>query len=131
MGPARAFSLARTCPPKPWRRREARRQFRSKKVRIWSYNCTKIKLSDFCPTDSAARSAANLVGQIPESQILVGGVGFEPTKSIGREFYRLVHLTTLPPTLFNKLNCLKYYLAFGVGACPRSPEDASFTDSCI
>ena len=32
---------------------------------------TKIKLSDFCPTDSAARSAANLVGQIPESQILV------------------------------------------------------------
>jgi len=36
MGPARAFSLARTCPPKPWRRREARRQFRSKKVRISS-----------------------------------------------------------------------------------------------
>ena len=39
--PARAFSLARTCPPKPWRRREARRQFRSKKVRISSNKRTK------------------------------------------------------------------------------------------
>ena len=34
--PVRAFSLARACPPKPRRRREARRQFRSKKVRISS-----------------------------------------------------------------------------------------------
>jgi len=46
--PARAFSLAR----------EARRQFRSKKVRISSNNCTIIKLSDFLPTELAARSAA-------------------------------------------------------------------------
>ncbi|HAJ44464.1 hypothetical protein A3K33_00020 [Candidatus Azambacteria bacterium RIFOXYC1_FULL_41_20] len=45
--PARAFGLAR----------EARRQFRSKKVRISSNKRTNIKLSDFCPTDSAARSA--------------------------------------------------------------------------
>ena len=28
-----------------------------------------------------ARSAANLVGQIPESQILVDGAGFEPATS--------------------------------------------------
>ena len=45
--PARAVSLAR----------EARRQFRSKNVRAELYNSTNIKLSDFCPTDSAARSA--------------------------------------------------------------------------
>lgn len=32
---------------------------------------TSIKLSEILPTDFAARSAANLVGQIPESQILV------------------------------------------------------------
>ena len=32
-------------------------QFRSKKVRAELYNSTNIKLSDFCPTDSAARSA--------------------------------------------------------------------------
>ena len=30
---------------------------------------------------SAARSAANLVGQIPESQILVGSKGLEPLTS--------------------------------------------------
>jgi len=47
--PARAFSLAR----------EARRQFRSKKVRIWSNKRTSIKLSDFFPTNSAARCAAS------------------------------------------------------------------------
>ena len=58
MGPARAFSLARTCPPKPWRRREARRQFCSKKVRISSNKRTSIKLSGILPIDSAARSAA-------------------------------------------------------------------------
>ena len=46
--PARAFSLAR----------EARRQFRSKKVRISSNKRTRIKLSGILPTDSAARSAA-------------------------------------------------------------------------
>ena len=46
--PARTFSLAR----------EARHQFCSKKVRISSNNCTIIKLSDFFPTDSTARSAA-------------------------------------------------------------------------
>ena len=45
---ARAFSLAR----------EARRQFRSKKVRISSNKRTSIKLSGILPTDSAARSAA-------------------------------------------------------------------------
>ena len=45
--PDRAFSLAR----------KARRQFRSKNVRAELYNSTTIKLSDFCPTDSAARSA--------------------------------------------------------------------------
>src|SRR3989338_4318754 len=33
-------------------------QFRSKNVRAELYNSTNIKLSDFCPTDSAARSAA-------------------------------------------------------------------------
>jgi len=32
-------------------------QFRSKNVRAELYNSTTIKLSDFCPTDSAARSA--------------------------------------------------------------------------
>ena len=32
-------------------------QFLSKKVRAELYNSTNIKLSDFCPTDSAARSA--------------------------------------------------------------------------
>ena len=46
--PARAFSLAR----------EARRQFRSKKVRISSNKRTSIKLSEILPTESAARSAA-------------------------------------------------------------------------
>jgi hypothetical protein len=46
--PARAFSLAR----------EARRQFRSKKVRISSNKRTRIKLSGILPIDSAARSAA-------------------------------------------------------------------------
>ena len=46
--PARAFSLAR----------EARRQFRSKKVRISSNKRTSIKLSEILPTDFAARSAA-------------------------------------------------------------------------
>jgi len=56
--PARAFSLARACPPKPRRRREARRQFRSKKVRISSNKRTRIKLSGILPIDSAARSAA-------------------------------------------------------------------------
>jgi len=45
--PARAFSLAR----------EARHQFRSKKVRISSNKRTRIKLSGILPTDSAARSA--------------------------------------------------------------------------
>src|SRR3989344_9060360 len=45
--PARAFGLAR----------EARHQFRSKNVRAELYNSTNIKLSDFCPTDSAPRSA--------------------------------------------------------------------------
>jgi len=40
--PARAFSLARACPPKPRRRREARRQFRSKKVRISSNKRTAL-----------------------------------------------------------------------------------------
>jgi len=45
--PARAFSLAR----------EARRQFRSKKVRISSNKRTRIKLSGILPIDSAARSA--------------------------------------------------------------------------
>ena len=56
--PARAFSFAHACPPKPRRRREARRQFRSKKVRISSNKRTSIKLSEILPTDSAARSAA-------------------------------------------------------------------------
>ena len=46
--PARAFSLAR----------EARHQFRSKKVRILSNKRTSIKLSGILPIDSAARSAA-------------------------------------------------------------------------
>jgi len=46
--PARAFSLAR----------EARRQFRSKKVRISSNKRTRIKLSGILPIDSVARSAA-------------------------------------------------------------------------
>ena len=46
--PARAFNLAR----------EARRQFRSKKVRISSNKRTSIKLSGILPTDSAARSVA-------------------------------------------------------------------------
>ena len=32
---------------------------------------TNIKLSDFCPTDSAALGAAEFVGKMPESQILV------------------------------------------------------------
>ncbi|HCB36012.1 TPA: hypothetical protein DEP31_00850, partial [Candidatus Azambacteria bacterium] len=32
-------------------------QFPSKNVRAELYNSTNIKLSDFCPTDSAARSA--------------------------------------------------------------------------
>src|SRR3989344_4035146 len=32
-------------------------QFPSKNVRVELYNSTNIKLSDFCPTDSAARSA--------------------------------------------------------------------------
>ena len=32
-------------------------KFRSKNVRAELYNSTNIKLSDFCPTDSAARSA--------------------------------------------------------------------------
>ena len=45
--PARAFSLAR----------EARRQFRSKKVRILSNKRTSIKLSGILPTELAARSA--------------------------------------------------------------------------
>ena len=45
--PARAFGLAR----------EARRQFRSKKVRISSNKRTSIKLSGILPIDSAARSA--------------------------------------------------------------------------
>ena len=45
--PARAFSLAHG----------ARHQFRSKNVRILSYNCTSIKLSGILPIDSAARSA--------------------------------------------------------------------------
>jgi len=45
---ARAFSLAR----------EARHQFRSKKVLISSNKCTNIKLSEILPIDSAARSAA-------------------------------------------------------------------------
>ena len=49
MGPARAFSLARTCPPKPWRRREARRQFRSKKVRISSNKRTKKTRAPLVP----------------------------------------------------------------------------------
>jgi len=46
--PARAFNLAR----------EARNQFRSKKVRISSNKRTSIKLSVILPTDSDARSAA-------------------------------------------------------------------------
>jgi len=46
--PARAFCLAR----------EARHQFRSKKVRISSNKRTAIKLSGILPIDSAARSAA-------------------------------------------------------------------------
>jgi len=46
--PARAFSLAR----------EARHQFRSKKVRISSNKRTRIKLSEILPTELAARSAA-------------------------------------------------------------------------
>jgi len=46
--PARAFGLAR----------EARHQFRSKKVRISSNKRTSIKLSGILPIDSAARSAA-------------------------------------------------------------------------
>ena len=37
---------------------------------VYNYS-TRIKLSGILPIDSAARSAANLVGQIPESQILV------------------------------------------------------------
>jgi len=45
---ARAFSLAH----------EARRQFRSKKVRISSNKRTRIKLSGILRADSAARSAA-------------------------------------------------------------------------
>ena len=45
--PARAFGLAR----------EARHQFRSKKVRISSNKRTTIKLSGILPIDSAARSA--------------------------------------------------------------------------
>src|SRR3989338_11518381 len=44
--PARAFSLAR----------EARHQFRSKKVQISSNKRTRIKLSEILPTDFAARS---------------------------------------------------------------------------
>jgi len=49
MGPARAFSLAR----------EARRQFRSKKVRISSNKRTKTRHSDFLEAISwAAHSAA-------------------------------------------------------------------------
>ena len=65
MGSARAFSLAR----------EARRQFRSKKVRIWSNKCTNIKLSEILPIDSAARSAAKNgkfnIGARGESRILM------------------------------------------------------------
>ena len=57
-------------------------QFRSKNVRAELYNSTNVKLSDFCSTDSAARSAANLVGQIPESQLLVGNGGIEPPASV-------------------------------------------------
>ena len=47
--PARAFGLARACPPKPRRRREARRQFRSKKVRI-SSNKRTTKFSRSLPS---------------------------------------------------------------------------------
>jgi len=49
------------CPPErqvSFQSREARRQFRSKKVRISSNNRTSIKLSGILPIDSAARSAA-------------------------------------------------------------------------
>ena len=78
--PARAFGLARACLPKPRRRREARRQFCSKKVRISSYNCTEIKLSDFCPTRLAALRAAESIGKIPESLIVVRMGGLEPPR---------------------------------------------------
>jgi len=47
------------------------RQFRSKKVRISSNKRTRIKLSGILPTDFAARSAAESMGKMPESQILV------------------------------------------------------------
>ena len=49
--PARAFSFGSAA------RSAAMGQFRSKNVRAELYNSTNIKLSDFCPTDSAARSA--------------------------------------------------------------------------
>ena len=49
--PARAFRIVCAA------RSAATIQFLSKNVRAELYNSTKIKLSDFCPTDSAARSA--------------------------------------------------------------------------
>ena len=49
--PARAFSFVSAA------RSAAMGQFLSKNVRAELYNSTTIKLSDFCPTDSAARSA--------------------------------------------------------------------------
>jgi len=60
------------CPPKRsvWRAKRGG-QFRSKKVLISSSKRTTIKLSGILPIDSAARSAANLVGQKSESLILV------------------------------------------------------------
>ena len=70
--PARAFSLAR----------EARRQFRSKKVRISSNKRTRIKLSGILPTDFAARSASHLLAlKKPLSSVFVGDTGLEPVTS--------------------------------------------------
>ena len=40
--------------------RQARRRRRRKAVGLIQEYCTSIKLSDFCPTDSAARSAATV-----------------------------------------------------------------------
>jgi hypothetical protein len=73
--PARAFSLARACPPKPRRRgREARHQFCLKKVRVFSNKGHQDKtFFGFLRAISwAAQSAAHsAVGFQPISSILV------------------------------------------------------------
>ena len=85
--PARAFSLAR----------EARRQFRSKKVRISSNKRTNIKLSDFCPTDSAARSAKRYGNTGSPRTARLAKRRFEPKISLAATFLfkRLLSLAIL------------------------------------